>query len=141
MRLLVSLFVMFVNSTFAGAGELAVIVNAELGVSSLTKDEVASHFLKKKAAWESGGTVDPISYPDDHPLRAAFCKQILGMSVQEEERYWVEQGYSGGVKPPAKVQAEPMVLALSALKKGAIAYVNAASVTDSKVKVVFKINY
>jgi len=139
-RILFVALVVF-GAPLASAGELAVIVNAELDVTTLTKEQVAAYFLKNQASWPSGSSVDPVFYAEDNPLRIAFDKAVLSMTPGEEDRHWIEKGYAGGIKPPAKVPEEKMALALVALKKGALAYVSAASATDPKVKIVLKVSY
>lgn len=128
--------------TQANAGELVVIVNDSNPVSVMTRAEVRQHFLKDKTRWDFGQKIRPADCKFDEAVRNAFLSSVLGMTEIEIERFWIEQQYVKGAKPPATLDDDSSVMRFVAKFDGAISFVERASLAGANgVKEVLTVSY
>ena len=127
----------------ASAGELVVIVNAANAASAMDAKQVKTHFLKTTAAWDNGEKVRPVDVSGTSPGRVAFLAKVLGMSGAELERYWIERQYANADNPPSKVADDAAVIKLVGAFKGAVGFIDKASLPASQdqVKVILTVSY
>ena len=114
-------------ASMAHAGELVVIVNDSNPADTMSASEVKEHFLKATARWQFGQKVRPADCKYDETLRGAFLANVLGMTDIEIDRYWIEQQYVNGEKPPATLDDDSSVMRFVAKFEGAIGCVDRAS--------------
>ena len=122
--------------------ELAVIVHKASPAQTLSNDQVKAYYLKKQAAWTDGSKVRPVQQSGD--VRDGFVKRTLGMSTTDFERYWLQLKYSAAESPPKQVDSDDDVIKFVGAMKGAIGFVDAASLDPGalgKVKVVMRTGY
>jgi hypothetical protein len=130
-----------VSSVLAGR-ELAVIVHKASPAQTMSVTEVRAYYMKKQGAWSDGSKVRPVQQSGD--VRDGFVKRTLGMSTTEFERYWLELKYSAAESPPKQVDSDDDVIKFVGAMKGAIGFVDAASLDPGalgKVKVVLRAGY
>src|SRR5262245_33167788 len=84
------------------ADEMVVIVNAANPATSLDKAAIKAYYLNIKGTWPDGAKVRAVDNPSDAGARSQFVTKVLGMSVAEFERHWIERQYASGDGPPAK---------------------------------------
>lgn len=123
----------------ARASEIVVIVNAANPVATLDKAAVRAYYLKLKPNWADGEKVRAVDIPSEAGERAEFVTKVLGMSVAEFERHWIERQYANGDGPPSKAPDEAAVIKLVQLFKGGIGFVTRAALEkagDARIKVV-----
>jgi ABC-type phosphate transport system substrate-binding protein len=137
-NILVCIGVVFMASlSEAQGGSFKVIVHSSNPVSSLSKQEVASLFLKKTTKWKNGETVMPIDLVDGSPARVVFSKLVLGKSVDQIKAYWNNRIFSGADTPPPAFSYEDDVLKFVNDNTNALGYISSnASLGKSNVKVV-----
>ena len=124
------------------AGELVVIVNDANPVTAMTSSEVKQHYLKSKTRWEFGQKIRPADSTYDDDARNAFLARVLNMTDLEIERFWIEQQYVKGGKPPATLDDDSSVMRFVAKFDGAISFVPRASLNGvSGVKEVLTVSY
>jgi hypothetical protein len=124
----------------AAAAEMLVIVHASNSAVAADKAAIKAHFLKQKGEWEDGNKVRPAD--QDSELKASFVSKVLGMTPTDYERYWLERKYAAAEAPPKKVDDDEAMLKYVGASKGAIGYIDAESLGDSKkVKVLLRISY
>ena len=130
-------------SAAASAGELVVIVNAANPASGMDAKQVKTHFLKTTSAWANGEKVRPVDMSGTSPERVAFLAKVLGMSAGELERYWIERQYASADNPPSKVADDAAAIKLVTAFKGAVGFVNKASLgaSQDQVKVILTVSY
>ncbi len=109
--------------------ELAIIVNRERH-TNLTRDDVASIFLKKRRFWEDGTPIVPLNRESDSPARETFSRVVLGTTSTRLAAYWNEQ-YFHGVFPPATLESSAAVKRYVASDRNAIGYIAASEVDDT----------
>ena len=126
-------------SESAGAGrQVAVIVNRAVPTSSLTTEAIRAYYLKQHKEWPSGEKVRPVQ--QEGQAHAAFVGKVLKMSSADYERYWLERKYAAAETPPKLADDDEAVVKFVGALKGAIGYIDAASLDEkarSKVKVIY----
>ena len=124
------------------ARRLAVVVNRASPLSSLSAEAVRAYFLKQHKEWAFGEKVRPVQ--QEGPAHAAFLARVLKMSNSDYERYWLERKYSAAETPPKAVDTDLAVAKFVGTMKGAIGYVDWASLDESsknKLKVIHAANF
>jgi ABC-type phosphate transport system substrate-binding protein len=122
----------------AGAqdGGFKLVVNASNSITTLTKEEAAQYFLKKKANWPGGQTAQPVDLMSDSSVRAAFSRAVLKKDIGAVKSYWQLLIFSGRGVPPPHKPSDEAVLEFVAANPGAIGYVSAEAAFVSGVKEV-----
>lgn len=120
---------------------IAVIVNKENPVSTLTASEVKLYYLRRiKKRWpEIDKNIRPADQKKPCEEREAFY-QLLGLNDSQVEQYFVTKQLQNAERPPDKFATESDMINFVAEEVGAIGYIKASSVTPevmAKVKVVF----
>ena len=128
--------VLAASSARAQSGDFKLVVNVSNGVSSLTADETASYFLKRKTTWPGGQPVQPVDLTDESAARRSFTKLLLRKDVAAVKSYWQTQIFSGRGVPPPEKGSDAAVLAFVEANPGAIGYVSAGAVVGRGVREV-----
>ena len=127
-----SILLFLSNVTF---GQTVIIVNSANDVSNITQSTAADYFLGKSTQWPSAGKVAPIEQNKTSEAGKAFLSKIIKMGDGDYKNYWVEKMLSGEAEPSKSFNSDADVINFVKQNKGAIGYVNEASVTDG-VKVI-----
>lgn len=109
--------------------QLAVIVNADLPIASLTRDDVRRIFLLRMRFWRGGARIAAANLASSSPLRDAFSRAVLGQSARELAAYWNDL-YFHGTLPPPTMESEAAMLLYVARTPGAIGYVTLEALTS-----------
>lgn len=137
-------FLTFASQLLLAGEEIAVIVNVNNPVTSMSKRDVQVYFLKKtKKKWDNGEKIRPIDLSGNPIEREIFLAKVLEMTPESSERYWIEQQYVKAEKPPKRVDDDGRVIKLVGTFKGGIGFVNKNSLTPEalkKVKTILTIN-
>jgi hypothetical protein len=115
--------------------QFVLIVNRSNQFESLNRSKIGFLFLRKVSRWPWGAEVEPIDLGPHAPARRWFSKQVLRITEEQVDEYWIDQRATRGVKPPIQVPDAAAAKALVAARPGAIAYIPAAAV-DATVKVL-----
>ncbi len=125
---------LFLSTLGQGGDEIAVIVNKDSSVQSLTEAQLRALFQTTKTSF-AGGRALPLNLPRGNSARTGFDAAVLGLDPDRVARYWVDRKIRGGNPPPKKLAKPELVVKVVAAKNGAIGYVN-SSVNTERVKVV-----
>jgi ABC-type phosphate transport system substrate-binding protein len=117
------------------AEDFIVVVHKDTEITALTKIELRSIYLKKRR-FLNGLKLVAINLPPRNILRQGFEKEILDMSVNELEKYWMRQHYKG-YRPPYRVKSTQSALLFIKKVKGAIGYIP-RSLLDKDVKIIYQ---
>jgi len=112
----------------ASAGEVKVIANASVTVSSISTDELRGVFLATKTSLSDGGHVEPV-LEKSGATHEAFVKEYLGKTDAALQTYYRSLVFTGKASMPKELGSEAEVLAYVAKTKGAIGYVSASGST------------
>lgn len=117
--------------------EIVVVVNAESGVSELSRDQVVNIYMGRYSGLPSGITAFPV---DLQPLKQDFYEGLVNQTLSELNSYWARLVFSGRASPPRQLPDAAAVLEVVSNNKGAIGYLDAADVKESDgVQVVFEL--
>lgn len=117
----------------AAEGRVAVVVAAQSPATSLTLEELAQVFRRRRQ-FVGGQRVQPINLPAAHALRRFFSQAVLQQAPEDMEDYWRDM-YFNGIFPPFVLASEEAVLRFVASTPGAIGYVSACAL-DRRVTVL-----
>lgn len=108
--------------TWAFAADVRIIVNPDILVDSLEKDQVSKMFLGKKTVWDSGERIMPaiLKSGDVHDH---FLKNIVNKNPNQFSMYWKRIIFTGKGVGPKTFDKESELLEYVANTKGAIGYI------------------
>ena len=109
------------------AGGYKIIVNPVNPVTTLTKSQLSSIFLRRTTAWDNGQPVKPVDQAETSPLREAFSREVLGLSPAAAAQ---QAGAASNGEPLLAVASDREVLAYVRLKPGGVGYVSASAPTQ-----------
>ena len=79
-----------------------VVVHASNDISEISQDLLSRIFLRRVRTWRGGRATAPVDQSLATPLRVAFSRKVLGLSINDVRDYWMKQTLSGGdVAPPS----------------------------------------
>lgn len=113
----------------ADAPELVVIVNAENAAKPSAAD-LADIYLRRVAQWSDGTAIVPLNAPPETRPREQFDRVVLGMTPEDNARYWLDQRIRGRAAAPRQIADPHLAVRLVAKLSGAIAYVPADTELD-----------
>jgi len=117
-----------VLSCLAHAGDIRVIANPSVGVSSISADDLKGVFLATKTSLSDGSHVEPV-LEKSGPAHEAFLRQYIGKTDSALETYYRSLVFTGKASMPKSVGTDAEVAAYVARTKGAIGYVGAGAST------------
>lgn len=113
-----------------------VIVHRSNPVSSITRAELSSIYLKRTRSWPDGEEIVAVQPPLRARTRAQFSRAIHGKSVAYVTRYWHRLIFAGRAVPPAELHSSAAVIDFVRTRRGAIGYIDAAAPLAADVKVL-----
>jgi len=115
---------------------VAVIVHPKRS-SSLSLEEIAQIYLRRKRFWSDGSLIVPLNLPSQTPLRTHFSRLVLNQTDARLADYWNRQ-YFYGVLPPPTLSSTEAVRLYVASDPNAIGYVPIGEV-DGSVRVILSL--
>lgn len=137
-RLYIMAVIIFMFPASLAASEIAVVVNKENPVDSLTTKEVSDFFLSRRRVFPSGDAVLVIEQQRDSKLRDIFFRLLNGMTIKQLNAYWARLQFSGEIQPPESLPDNKAVLEAVQKNRNAIGYVDATSL-DNSVKIILRL--
>lgn len=131
-------FVLSLPST-GGAGDvIAVIINRNNQVDTLTEGEIRRIYNNNILKWPDGApiTIYDLSLQDN--LREEFSDKILGKPSYQVAEEWAHLKITNQAKnPPLSVKSQALIIRKVSSEKGAIGYVSLGAVRNNpSVKIV-----
>jgi len=144
---LFSLLVIFISSGFISSpnviqSDLAVIINVDNPVATMTASQVKLTYLRKiNKRWkELNKNIVPIDRKTDTESRKGFLKEVLQMTSDDFSRYFTEREYQNAEAPPVKFASDDEMIDYVENNIGAIGFVSKSAIKPgSKVKIVFSL--
>lgn len=121
------------------ADDIVVIVNQNIGVNKLSREEVIDIFLGRNRHLTSGVTALPLDLPSTSLERGQFYSRLTGKSMSEINAYWARLIFSGRASPPSLAHSQEEAMQMVADNRSAVGYVARSKVTPS-VKIIFELN-
>jgi len=123
----------FLLTTSARAGDVKVVANNSVTVSSISADDLIGVFLMTKSSL-GGGHVAPV-VQEGGPAHEGFLKEYIHKTAQALQNYYRSQLLAGNASMPKILRSDAEVVEYVAKTKGVIGYVG-ASVSAAGVKVL-----
>ena len=117
------------------AADFVVVVNPEVKVASVTKDDLKRIYQKEMTEWTGDGAIVPFDQSASSSVRTAFSKAVLGSTVAEVQNFWINKKMTGGITGPKVFRSPTLVKKFVARTPGAIGYL-APDEVDDTVKVL-----
>lgn len=114
---------------------LAIIVHPNNPHDQISKNELARIFLKRQRSWSDGKRCAPIDQSGDSAIRKRFSGLVLGRSVNDMKRYWMQETMTGNAKPPISLDSSATVKKYVTKLEGGIGYIYEDEV-DASIKVI-----
>lgn len=111
---------------------LAVIVNPDSEVDSLSRSDAVNIFMGRYGRLPSGVVALPLDLSIE---RESFYLRLLDRTPAEINSYWARLVFSGRGSPPRRVNSSDELLDIVAQNRGAISYLP-AHLADDRVRVV-----
>jgi hypothetical protein len=118
----------FLLTTNARAGDVKVIANNGVTISSISAEELNGVFLMTKTSL-GGGHVEPV-LAQGGAAHEAFLKEYVHKTAQALQTYYRAQLFAGNGSMPKVLNSDAEVVGYVAKTKGAIGYVAASASTD-----------
>jgi ABC-type phosphate transport system substrate-binding protein len=120
----------------AASSDLAIVVNKENPVESLSMSELRKVFLGERSHWPSGRRITLVMMEPGHPERAALIRDVCQMNESDFSRHFLHGVFTGEVFVSPKTLASPVGVRKFIFNvPGAIGYLRVSDV-DSSVKIV-----
>ena len=123
----------------AASGEdygFRVIVNASNPITSISRGELSSIFLKQETSWPDGQVALPVDQGESAQVRSDFSRVVLRRPVAAVKSYWNKQIFSGSGVPPVEKGSNEDVVAYVNAFHGAVGYVGLSAALSAGVKPV-----
>lgn len=124
--------ILFVSAS--QAEELAIIVNAQNSMNSLSRTQISDFFLKKSKQWPDGTAVRFFDRSDASELRKTFLRTFINKSSRDIELYWIGQKLYSGLSAPSQLSSDNMTEIMVSRFPGGVGYVSKEYVTTRPVK-------
>jgi hypothetical protein len=124
-------------------GDMAVIINKENTLTTLSAGEAKLYYLRKlKSRWPGiNKGIRPADRKAKCAEREAFYSTILKMTDAEVNAYFAERQFQNAERLPDKFNSDAEIIDFVEQEAGSIGYVNAKSLTAdvrARVKVVLE---
>jgi len=115
------------GSGYAQQGNIKIIANDNVDITSVSKDQLSRLFLKKTTKWDNGVKVTPVDLVTDSDVRQNFTQNIHKKSISAINAYWQKKIFTGKGVPPVELQSDKEVIEFVSSTPGAIGYVSASA--------------
>ena len=126
---------MFLFIPLLHAENIFVIANLSNTMQHVTKEDIHKIYLKKRRFWKET-KLNPLNLPPNNQYRQSFEKDILDMSAEKLDTYWMKQHYQGH-RPPYRVESVKSMILFVKKVKGAIGYIPESQLVKG-VKIIYR---
>ncbi|MCB9495302.1 MAG: hypothetical protein H6686_00245 [Fibrobacteria bacterium] len=127
-----TLSILLAMASLATSADWVMVAAAGSGVDAVSKADLKRIYTGRKASIGSSKVV-PIMIAESSPAAAAFLKDVLGMSVDEYKKFWIDAQIKGQGTAPMIQKSSAGAVAVVGELPGAIAVVEPGAV-DASVK-------
>lgn len=119
--------------------DMVVIVSADSGVQSLSREQVINIFMGRYRKLPNEAIAAPLDIDGDSPERRYFYSRLLDKTLAEINAYWARLVFSGKTSAPEDVASQREVLARVARDPNAVGYVDKKNL-NPQVKAVYELH-
>ncbi|NQT24971.1 hypothetical protein HQ585_06435 [candidate division KSB1 bacterium] len=134
-KIILSLIVLFLlsNNLVAADGNVVVIANNSVSVSSINSATLKLIFLGKKNSWSDGSKIVPVTLKSGN-THEAFLGAYVQKSSSQFSSFWKQAIFTGEGTPPRSFKSAAELVAFVKNTSGAVGYVPAGTSTTGVKK-------
>jgi ABC-type phosphate transport system substrate-binding protein len=107
----------------AGAETMAVVVNKNNPIASLSVAQIRRIYQDEMVRWPGGDKIEVYDLPVDNPGRAQFSRRVIGKAADRVAADWANKKITNTAKnPPKIVKSKVLMLYKVSKSKSAIGY-------------------
>lgn len=130
--LIFAFLLLLVDAGSSMGGEVAIIVNKENPLESVSMQDLAQIFKSEKKDWPNGGEIHLVFLPADYPEKEVVLKTIYKMDANELKKFWLAKIYQGrAVTFPKTFASSEAIKKFVSLELNSVGFIDAAAVDDS----------
>lgn len=137
MKFSIILFISILIYTGSAIAEPTIIVNESMPVNELSKNDVKQIFIGKKRNWENGDSIIPVILKAGETHKT-FLMKFLHKSEAQFKTYWKKLVFTGRGQAPQEFKTESELVEYVAKTKGAIGYIDSASLQEGVKQISIK---
>lgn len=138
MTLFIGINFLFMNGSFvlfsSAQGDIMIIANKDVPVSTLSKNEIRSIFLGEKVKWSNNQKIIFVILKSD--VHNAFLKEYVGNTASQYRNYWRKMVFTGKSKSPKSFNNMDKLIRYIANTSGAIGYIPSQAYQEERVKTI-----
>ena len=119
--------------------DIVVIVNKANPIAELSLVQLRQIYRGEMTRWPGGRKIVPLNRGNEAEIRSLFTEKVMGKSVMQMSRYWIEMRLKTGLNPPKVLGSSEAVKMFVSRVPNAVGYIYAGEVDDS-IKVVFRLD-
>jgi ABC-type phosphate transport system substrate-binding protein len=114
----------------AWAADYAVIANAGVPGTSVSKADLKAIFLGDKTTWSNGAPITVVVL-EEGAAHKAFLEDVLGKTPAQFDNYWKKLVFTGKATPPRSFADAAALASYVAKEPGAVGYIAAGTPAGS----------
>jgi ABC-type phosphate transport system substrate-binding protein len=123
--LLLAILLLLPSPSLPAAEGFKVITHPDVSGTQLSRNLLASIFLKQSTRWGNGHEIVVVDQSTQSPVRAEFSSEVLRQPLPAVQSYWLREISAGRATPPVVKASDADVVAFVHDHAGAIGYVSA----------------
>jgi ABC-type phosphate transport system substrate-binding protein len=121
----------------ANAGDLIVIANKNVAISSMTRAELQNIFLGKTVKWSGGKQIKPVVLKEGS-THEKFLNDFLGKSTTAFDFYWKQVIFTGKGRPPKTTDSEEEMVQFVSATDDAVGYIDSGTAHADVKRIMVK---
>jgi ABC-type phosphate transport system substrate-binding protein len=118
------------------SGDYVVIVNAFNPFTTMTQEDLAKMFLKKRVTWMNEQEAFPVDQHEQSAVRRLFSARVLNKDIAAVKQYWQQQVFSGRAVPPPVLEGDEAVIEFVRSHPYGIGYVSRSATLGANVRTI-----
>lgn len=131
-KILLTIFIAFAIPAYGN--ELAIVVNKNSPIKSISMKDVKSIFTGEKAKWSDGRNIVVVDYKRNVDMKKNFCEKILKMSQIQLYKRWIKASLLGKGSQIVLVSTQQEVIDRLNKDPESVGYVDRAEIKNSNLK-------
>lgn len=115
-----------------GYADIAIIVNKQNPLSSISVDELRKIYYKKTTKWQTGQKIEVFELGKGNKEKGEFTQLVFKMSIEALEREYTKMELSGSGEPPKTAASPEEMISVIAANPNAIGYVDATKAAQQE---------
>ena len=116
--------------------EFIVVVNTFNPFVTISEEDLAQIFLKKRVTWSNEQEAFPVDQAETATIRRRFAARVLKKDVESLKRYWQQQVFAGKAVPPPALAGDAAVIEFVRAHPYGVGYVTRGTTLGDNVRAI-----